>query len=292
MKEIKSVDKLVQHLREDADFYGYRADLEDREGILRGSLKTYSNWRATFADYEWEPPEEIDPRGWYDIHDQGPVGSCQGQSLADCGEYLNVIATGVEVQLSRGFAYLASQEFDRLIGRDNGSTLSGGTKAAARGIPLEDAFEYTANYRDLLSRYQRDKDKLLAGKLWKYPAAIAMPDYESCYRWLSSWTGVIQIGIGWSLGNARWEVESYRSGGGGHAVNLTGYLKRPGWTDDRGILLKNSHSKQWGKDGWALIHPKVVDSWCRNQTVVGRSDMRAPAPRIESKEHYGNVVAA
>ena len=223
------------------------------------------------------------------MHNQGPVGSCQGQSLADAGEYLNVIATGVEVQLSRGFAYLASQEFDRLIGSDRGSTLSGGTRAAARGIPNETDFPYTANYRDLLSRYRRDKSKLLAGDVWKFPSAISLPDYESCYRWLSSWSGTIQIGIAWSLGSAGWEVTRYSRRGGGHAVLLTGYLKRPGWTDDIGILLKNSHSERWARDGWALIHPSVVNQWCKSQTVVGRSDATAPTPRVELIDNYRDV---
>lgn len=289
MKEIKDINGLVAHLREDAEFYGYRSDLEDRAAIMHGSIKPFSEWKKSFDLYDWEPPAEVDPRPWYDIHDQGPVGSCQGQSLADAGEYLHVIATGEEVQLSRGWAYLASQEFDGLLGSDSGSTLSGGTKAAKRGIPLESDFDYTPNYRSLLSEYKANKQKILGGKLFRYGTAIALPDEESVYRWLSSWTGTVQIGISWSLSNVEWEVDKYYTRGGGHAILLTGYLKRTGWENDRGILLKNSHSVRWGKDGWALIKPSVVTAWCKQQTVIGRSDMTLPTPRVESKE-FSKVV--
>lgn len=270
-------------------FTGYRYELEPREEILQQSIVPYANWRALFESYEWEPPDEIDARSWYDIHNQGSVGSCQGQSLADAGEFLHVIAHGEEIQLSRGFAYLASQEFDGLLGRDSGSTLSGGTKAAARGIPLESEFDYVASYSRLYSDYRSKKSDLLAGKLWKFPGAIAMPDEESAWRFSSSWSGVIQIGIRWSLGDG-WEHTTYRPGGGGHAVLLAGYLKRNGWPNNRGWLLKNSWSESWGEKGWGLIHPNVVNSWCKSQTVIGRSDMKAPAPRIEAKDNWRTVA--
>jgi hypothetical protein len=35
----------------------------------------------------------------------------------------------------------------------------------------------------------------------------------------------------------------------------------------------NSWSKQWGFHGRAFIHPKVIDFWCKNETVVGYSYM-------------------
>ena len=39
MKEIKTTDQLVEHLREDCEFYGYRADLEDRAELQRRAVK-------------------------------------------------------------------------------------------------------------------------------------------------------------------------------------------------------------------------------------------------------------
>lgn len=221
------------------------------------------------------------------------VHNCQGQSLADSGEWLYVIAEGKEIQLSRGFAYLASQEYDGIRG-DSGSTLSGGTKAAARGLPLESSFEYTDNYNALLSRYRSQRDSLLAGDVYQFPGAAPLASAEDCYRWLSGWLGTIQIGIAWGLPDA-WEITSYSPGRGGHAVVIAGYVHMPGWGDiEKGFLLKNSWSTRWGRNGWALVHPRAIDQMIsyRQNVFVARSDMRAPRPRRERIDHFHLAVSA
>lgn len=266
-------------------FTGYRPDLENIGSLLQGGMQRYYEFKDSFKYYEWDPPKELDPRPWFDIHDQGQQGSCQGQSLADAGEFIEIIRVGNEIQLSRSFAYLSSQEFDGLLGRDNGSTLSGGTKAAARGIPLEENFPYTDSYGTAIANYRQKKESILAGKLYKFPNATPLGSAEDCFRWLSSWAGPIQIGIGWSIGN-QWEVDSYRSGGGGHAVNLVGYLERQGWEFNIGFLLKNSWGTRWGTDGWCLVRPRAIDQMIasRMNVFVGRSDLVSAYPRRDRVE--------
>lgn len=274
-------------------FTGYAWTLEKHAEIISYGLPTYHAFRESFKEYPWEPPRELDPRPWFDIHNQGNQGSCQGQSLADGGEWLHVIAEGTEIQLSRGFAYLASQEFDGIRG-DSGSTLSGGTKAAARGLPLESAFEYTDDYGALNSRYRSQRDTLLAGDVYKFPGAAPLGSAEDCYRWLSGWLGTIQIGIAWGLPD-QWEITSYSPGRGGHAVLIAGYVHMPGWGDiEKGFLLKNSWSTRWGRNGWALVHPRAIDQMCsyRSNVFVARSDMQAPRPRRERFDHYRFATAA
>lgn len=405
-------------------FTGYRIDLEPREIARQEMLAATNLWHATAMSTQWEKPKEIDPRGWFDIHNQGAQGSCfpaghkvamadgttkniedvrvgdevlthlgrsrrvltlmqrnyagllvrirygatwmtmtedhkilvdgewkaahdltdsdsitwgagmsdgqetaidevghelagttvydfevqedhsficngiavhncQGQSLADALEYVHVMAHGEEIQISRSFAYLASQEFDGLLGRDAGSTLQGGSKAAERGLPLESLFAYDVNYRSALSKYRSQKNDILNGPLFKLRGRVNLESYDACYNWLASWSGVIQIGIDWSvrLRNG-WEIHEYRpGGGGGHAILLCGYLPING---ENWILLKNSHSTQWGKDGWAVVKPSAIDQMCRARwsSIVGRSDMVAPTVRPERLDNYRARIAA
>ena len=270
-------------------FTGYRQDLENHAEIIQRGMPAYAQWKKSFDEYDWEPPKELDPREWFDVHNQGSVGSCQGQSLADGAEFSHIIAYGKEIQISRGFAYLSTQEFDNLLGRDSGSTLSGGSKAAKRGLPYEEKFPYVANYNQLLRSYRQQKSSLLSddANLFKLKSAIPIQGSEDAYRFLSSWSGAIHIGITWTLRN-QWEHTSYstRGGGGGHAVLIPGYLHVSSWPMGIGFLLKNSWSQNWGRNGWALIHPRAFDSMMRAQwgVGIGRSDMSAPRPRVESSD--------
>jgi hypothetical protein len=93
----------------DGQFTGYPIELEDRDDL-----------RATQVDAEvlmlGDLPERMDPRtsklgsqGFLKVEDQGQQGSCQGQSLTECGEFSNAFETGEVIQLSRQYAYIASQ---------------------------------------------------------------------------------------------------------------------------------------------------------------------------------------
>lgn len=243
-----------------------------------GALKA---WRDSFpTDYPW--PDEVDPRPWWEVHDQGNQGSCQGQSCSDDVDYCYYLEHGLTINTSRSFAYLASQEFDGLLGSDNGSTLSGGTKALRRGLPLETDFPYTDNYRSALSSYRSEKSSILADttKLYTLDGALPLETEEDCYKFLRSRSGIIQIGITWTLPNA-WEITSYRSGGGGgHAVNFCGLLRMDAW-GGYGYLLRNSWGERWGRNGYGLVHPRAIKSMLstRYTVFIGRSTTSTPHPK-------------
>lgn len=266
--------------------FGYAWEFENQAAILSRSIPTYYQWRRDVDDLGvWKEPAELDPREWFDIHNQGNQGSCQGQSLADSVDYCHYIETGIEVNTSRGFAYLASQQASGMLGSDSGSTLDGGTRAAAAGLPLESRFPYTDNYRQLLSAYRSQANDIIAdaSNLFRLQGEVPLATEEDCFRWLSSRSGIIQIGILWGLPDA-WEITSYRSGGGGHAVTIAGYLKvaNEGW-NGRGYLLKNSWGDGWGRLGWGLVKPSVITSMlkARYTVFVGRSSPQTPVPKPE-----------
>lgn len=256
--------------------YFYRWDLErPEEAVTREAQELLASAPAG------DPPAELDPRAWFDLHNQGSVGSCQGQSLADAVEFAHLMQTGEEVQISRAFAYLRSQEHDGLLGRDAGSTLSGGTTAAREGIPPERAFPYVASYRSILSTYRSARDSL--PKTYRCKQAARINSYDEVLEFLQRGLGCVHIGIRWSLPN-QWEITRYPGArGGGHAVNLVGYLRVDSWPSP-GILLKNSWGSGWGRNGYALLHPTAVDQMAKAQwnVFVGRFEAEStPAPNVE-----------
>lgn len=266
--------------------YGYQIEQENFGGILAYGLEYYHQFKASFDEYQWEPPKEIDPREWFNIENQQNSSSCEGQSRSSAGEYLTMLSDGEEIQLSRYFAYLAAQEMGGGMRGDNGAYLEAGTRASARGIPLESRFPWSTNYSAQRSKYRAELSDILAGPVYKYGGAVPLGSSEDCYRFLSSFAGVIQIGIGWSLSNT-WEHKSYRSGGGGHAVLICGYLSMPSWPMGIGFLLMNSWGTSWGRDGWGLIHPNAIDQMIRSRgTFIGRSDLISPRPRVEAIDNF------
>lgn len=264
-------------------FTGWRFWDENPAALLARGQLNYHLWRKQVEEigYDWEFPEEIDPRGYLQIHNQGAVGSCQGQSLADSCEVAHYIEAGEVVELSRAYSYLASQEKDNLLGRDNGSTLEAGSKVAAEGIPLESDFQYTADYTSILNTYrQRKTDLQTKARAWRFSGETPLSSYDDIFTFLKTRSGAVHIGIMWGLPDA-WEIRSYSPGGGGHAVVFGGYLKVASWPKP-GILLKNSWGTSWGRDGWAIIHPDAVDQMCRAKwsVFIGRSTPQTPKPRV------------
>lgn len=265
---------------------GYRIELEDRDFLAATAIA------ARYA-HVGDLPEMVDPRqstlwtqNWLKVENQGQIGSCQGQSLTECGEYCYTTATGKVIQLSRMFAYLESQRFDN-IRTDSGSTLSGGTRAFKEtGICLESTGPYPSRYPGHSwitqeMRQEAERYKLLSHTTMRAP--------EEIRDFIGSGIGIVQIGIGW---NGSMEPDSsgcIRSwsggGGGGHAVVFCGYLpdamvgqrSSAGWW----LLLKNSWGTRWGVNGFAYVDPRAVQQMLQHRFTVmyGRSDMNTPEPR-------------
>ena len=264
---------------------GYRFDLENRAAILNRGLRHYAAWRKKVEDYDHLRPKEIDSRGWFDVHNQGNIGSCQGNALADAIELAYMLKYGPEIQLSRFFAYRESQIQDGING-DQGSTLDGGTKAVEQvGLCLESSFPYPNSYSSGLSFYNANRSRLREeAKNYKANGAIPLGSWDDMVEFLATRSGIVQIGIMWGRSmDAGWEIKSYSPGGGGHSVNFVGYLEVSGWPDGIGLLLKNSWGTNWGRGGYCLCHKNAVDAMVRSSwnVFIGRSQAESPEPNID-----------
>jgi C1A family cysteine protease len=265
--------------------FGYPIELEDRDSLRSSATDAVLLLMG-------EIPERMDPRssalgsqGFLQVEDQGQQGSCQGQSLSCCGEFAHAFATGEVIQISRQYAYIASQ-MENNIRSDNGSTLEGGTRAFKKGFPLESVAPYAGNRYPgwgYITQAMRDK------AIYKLNSHTEMKSAEQVKQFIGSGVGIVQLGISWGnemTPDGQGCIRSFSGrGGGGHAIVFCGYVpdsdvgvkSSAGWW----LLLKNSWSKRWGKSGYAYVDPRACDQMIRHQwtSMYGRSDMDSPRPR-------------
>ena len=193
---------------------GYQIELEDQSFIDNNSVRAVM---SSFGDL----PERVDPRkhpqansGFLRIENQGSIGSCQGASLTECGEWAYNVGTGKVIQFSKMYAYLTSQMKDNIRG-DRGSTLSGGTKAAKEGLCTEANAPYTRSYPGW--GYVTSAMRQEAAK-YKLKSYTRITQEEQVKSYLGSGIGAVQIGISWnrSMSPDRFGlIKSFSSGGGG-----------------------------------------------------------------------------
>lgn len=260
------------------EFTGYRIDLENRVELEQTSTP------MDFAVGDFQAPDEIDPRGKVRHDRQGGVGSCQGFSLANCGEYLWAIQSGWDQykgdhQFSSMAAYLLSQEKDGLIGRDVGSTISGGLHVARNiGYVPEKMLPYVARYpsnaRAVVTQAMRQ-----AASEFKVRSHTWLKSYADIFKYLAAGVGAVHTGTIWNnsfyASNAVLESISTFNGGG-HATAWLGYSKRKDPSGRNYIWRLNSHN-----DSWTEIAPRVIDQLFTSSytAIVGLSDLSTPGPR-------------
>ena len=217
--------------------------LEDDE-FFKGLPELPETW-AVFSR-----PESV-AVDWHKTENQGRIGSCQGNDLASVLERLAFVR-GVKVQLSRIFAYLATQKLDGLLGGDRGSTIAGGIKLAMEyGLPPETLTGYPSSYPGKSQRAkiltQANYD---AGADYKPTSKWAVPiDHDEVLNFVGGGGG-ISYGCAYYGGMIPRNrvVSNYKPGGakGGHAMAILGYDKTGN------LIAVNSHG-----DGPYKIEPRA-----------------------------------
>jgi hypothetical protein len=263
---------------QEPEFTGYRIDLENRTALQANA----TSFDVQYSDFL--EPEEIDPRKKVRHDKQFNMGSCQGFSLANCGEYLWAIVSGWgeyknDKQCSSLFAYLESQRIDGLLGRDSGSTISGGLKVAMQiGFLEEKNLPYRTPYPSNARSVVTDEMRRLAGAL-KVGSYSWLKSYDDIFKYLASGVGAVHTGTVWnnSFYASNGVIENISlANGGGHATAWLGYSKRKDSRGRKYIWRLNSHN-----DSWTELSPSVVDKICGHgyTSIVGISDMTTPEPR-------------
>ena len=259
------------------DSWGVRIQAAEDRPWLNRLPELPAVWRA------FSRPDSVGI-AWHRTENQGRLGSCQGNDLTSVLERLAVVR-GETVQLSRIFAYLATQKRDNLLGRDRGSTISGGIQLAIEtGCPLESVTGYPRKYPS-----RADRAKILSAANY-----AAGEPYKACTAWKVSRNydetlnfigggGAVSFGIAWRRGLiprsrvlSRYNPRAARSG---HAMAVLGYTARGN------LLAVNSHG-----DGSYEITPAAWLEILRHRrtVAVGLVGMTEPEPVdwLEDSPHY------
>lgn len=252
--------------------YGYAQAFENIEALKRDAV--------ALPKMTYSAPEEIDPRGWLKVENQGPMGSCQGHALSTCCEYAYKMQTGEAVQFSRLFGYLGTQKIDGLLGNDRGSTIDGGRRLVQQhGICKESTMPYPNPVR-YTTRFAQGAYEEAAD--FRIKSHSMCRSYDDVFNYLASGVGAVEIGISWGGLRIQNDVGvSFSGGGGGHAVSFVGYSKEKDNKGNNLLWLANSWGEDWQGDGYIKVLPRVVDQMAHHQytVMIGLSDMTTPEPR-------------
>ncbi len=224
-------------------------ELLDSVGLDAGVvLKQYQN---TFPKFD----ATADPLGVVKVFDQGQLGSCQGNALAQIFSICYFLATGRHETFSRAAGYYLAQQKDGIRG-DNGSTLSGGQWVATQhGMCLDADWPYVAKYNPKMPDSARNKF------LFKLQTTKPFRDVQSMLEWLEQGLP-IQTGLLWGSSCEQEVVDNYSlRGGGGHST-VFWQLKPSG-----NVRMINSWGN-WMQDGcneWTV--ESIAKTLKTNQTV-------------------------
>lgn len=189
------------------------------------------------ATFKGTRPRKISAADWHRTENQGPMGSCRGNSGTSGLERLAFVRNKTRVQLSRIFFYLACQKIDGLLGSDRGSTISGGFKLMLEtGCPPEELTGYPGRYPAQDQRSQILKpDHYAAGEPFKALSVKKAPSEFGDVCDVIAGGGFIDFGIPWP-GLRSDRIFRFTGSGGGHANVILGY------DEDKGMYEAwNSH---------------------------------------------------
>lgn len=266
---------------------GWRIDKEDFDYLH--SLSGEDDVMALCGSYN---EVSLDPRKVLRVEDQGPVGSCQGQSISSGCEWIYILVTGdTKLQLSRSYGYYESQRIDGLLGRDAGSTIQAGVKLAMeKGICPEELWPYQNRYSPTPPR--PIKELYEAASKYKIAKSIRLTSYEAIRTFLGSGQGMVHLGIPWGPSVDKALVTSYSGGDGGHSIGLYSLSDRKDTQGRPYLWMQNSWSTRWGNLGWAEWSPDAVSQMLRQRwaVFVGISDMPEVKPREWTLKDTENAV--
>ena len=233
----------------------------------------------------------IDPRDVLKVENQRNQGACQGHSLTSACEWCYILESGnKDLQLSRAMGYYETQRIDGIRG-DRGSTISGGVKLATNtGICEERLWPYPGAYRN--QRPMGWSEITTNAAQYKIQSSYRLESYGAVRAFLGSGQGGISIGISWGSRMSKPVVESFRAGGGGHAVGLFSLSERKDSSGRPYVWMMNSWGAKWGNRGWSEWAPKAVEQMFRHRftVAIGLSDMPGAKPREFDLDDWKNEL--
>lgn len=213
-----------------------------------------------------ELPEVVDLREFATpVEDQGNIGSCTGQAIAEAIELTNK-KNGKITEISRLFIYYQSRLYEGTVNQDDGAYIRSGIKSVyTYGAPLESIWPYDETkyairpsedaYIDAAKRkvtgYEKciDFDSVKNALASGYPVIVGFDVYDSFEYKIIEETGMMLY--------PNTKREAYL---GGHAVVLVGYNNNFTGRKVGYFIAKNSWGKEWGDNGYFYMPYGVIQN--------------------------------
>ena len=245
---------------------GYAIEQENMEVLYEQGKNTELMLKLMSEQYPAQDPY-ADPLPITPVKDQDGVGACQGFSLSSVLAICYYLKTGQTINLSAMGLYILSQKEDGLLGRDVGSTLSGGMRAAAKGICIDEQWPFRDRYDPTIPNVDF---------AYKFTGSKPTNDPELIDAAIDAGLPV-QTGMIWNNELEKEVVTSYSGRGrGGHATYLFGRRKN-------GNIIHHNSWGMWNQDGkseWTRQAMKQIVTFRQNTFVVYSPELTYPAPPI------------
>jgi len=207
-------------------------------------------------------PNSVDLRQWCSpIDDQGNLGSCTGNAIAGCIEYMDRRYNSKATQVSRLFIYYYERVFEGTVRQDSGAYIRDGIKVTyTNGAPLETLWPYNISkftvappsvavadaIRRKVTLYESvpDFDTCIGAIALGYPVIIGFDVYSSFESEVVAQTGMMPYP------NVKTEQLL-----GGHCVLLVGYNN-----STQRFIARNSWGANWGADGYFYMPYEVIQN--------------------------------
>ena len=207
-------------------------------------------------------PNSVDLRQWCSpIDDQGNLGSCTGNAIAGCIEYMDRRYNSKATQVSRLFIYYYERVFENTVRQDSGAYIRDGIKVTyTYGAPLESLWPYN------ISKFatQPASVALTDAAKRKVIRYESVPNFSACITALSLGYPVV---IGFDVYSS-FESSSVANTGmmpypnvskekllGGHCVLLVGYNNAT-----QRFIARNSWGPNWGAGGYFFMPYQVIQN--------------------------------
>lgn len=242
---------------------------------------------VTYGASDKEIPDEWIPPLY--VESQGNTNSCGGHTEAAACSHANYFDTGEVIRFSRRFAYLTAQSEGGFLGADQGTSIHSLIAAATKyGCCREETFPFTERYSP---NWTIEAQREAYQHRHHGETVYDLRRFEDAMAWLTD-RRCICIGTRWYSGqDACRGIEDKRVGSSGsfrgyHARLLSGHKKHGGVQCP---VVLNSHGRQWGDNGRAVITPDLWDWWLgdSNFVALAYTDIQEVEPKrrswVESK---------
>ena len=210
------------------------------------------------------PPSVIDLRAYCSpVDDQGQLGSCTGNAIAGCIEYMDRRYNNKQTQVSRMFIYYYERLIEGTVNYDSGAYIRDGIKATyTYGAPLESLWPYTISKFKTPPTVAAVQDGARR-KVTLYQS-IANGNVSACQTALAAGFPVV---IGFDVYSS-FESQTVANTGmmpypntrtekllGGHCVLLVGYNN-----NSQRFIVRNSWGSNWGDRGYFYMPYQVIQN--------------------------------